>query len=285
MNNRNCVTSTKTTSPSFSQVSNFLIRWTECLHGAGDLRETFALFAKLTESRLVNLSRFDPQTGRQRIITCFDLDARAGKRPLIKAMAPFILKGKGAFARPGTIWTLGEKDWVQQNELDTRSKNWMHSRGFDEVVVIAMGRDGTDLDTIEFYRCHMLECADDPMLQWLAASAAEAWGRRRKGRIARLLRSVPAISQRCEAPDHGTSNDPLSPDNPYRLTAAEVRICALVQSGFELRAIGAQTGVAEATIRSHLRNIYAKTNASGQVGLVRLLLNSDHPMPTGFRRR
>ncbi|SEL18528.1 transcriptional regulator, LuxR family [Roseovarius azorensis] len=257
------------------QAADFLVRWAECLHGSGNLRDTLALFAELTGSRVVNLSRFDPETGRQRTITCFDLDAREGKRPLTKGMAPSILRGHGAYARPGTIWTLGEKDRVQRTELDNRSQRWMEDRGFGEVVVIPMGRDGTDIDAIEFYRAEPLEDTNDPILKWLASSAAEVWGRRRKGRIARLLRSVPAITERLQSPDPDEPVDILSSENPCRLTAAETRICILIQAGFALNEMGLKIGIAEATVRSHLRSIYAKTGAAGQIGLVRMLLDID----------
>ena len=258
------------------QAADFLVRWAECLHGSGNLRDTLDLFAELTGSRVVNLLRFDPETGRQRTITCFDLDARVGKRPLTKGMAPSILRGHGVYARPGTIWTLGEKDRVQRVELDNRSQRWMEDRGFGEVVVIPMGRDGTDIDAIEFYRAEPLEDTNDPTLKWLASSAAEVWSRRRKGRIARLLRSVPAITERLQSPDPEAPVDILSSENPCRLTAAETRICILIQAGFALNEMGSKIGIAEATVRSHLRSIYAKTGAAGQVGLVRMLLDIDH---------
>lgn len=257
------------------QGADFLVRWAECLHGSGNLRETLALFADLTGSRVVNVLRFDPETGRQRTITCFDLDARDGKRPLTKGLAPSLLRRHGAYARPGTIWTLSETDRVQQDNLDKLSQRWMADRGFGEVVVIPMGRSDTDLDAIEFYCVKPLEDTDDPTLKWLASSAADLWSRRRKGLIARLLRSVPAMTERLQGPDLEPPANILSSENPCRLTAAETRICTLIQAGYGLNEIGARIGVAEATVRSHLRSIYAKTGAAGQVGLVRILLNGD----------
>lgn len=255
------------------RIADFLTRWTECLHGAGDLRASLALFADLTAARLVTLTRFDPKTERQRIITCFDLDAQGGKRPVIKAMAPFILNGHAIYARPGTIWTLSEKDSAPHRELDPRSQDWMRARGFDEVVVILLGRNETEIDAIEFYLGNGITYADDPTFQWLVASVAEVWERRRKGRIARLLRSVPAISDRLGQPDPTALDDLLSLENPFKLTAAESRLCVLIQAGLTFKQISAETGVAESTVRTHLRSIYAKTGAAGQVSLMRMLMH------------
>lgn len=263
------------------KAADFLVRWTECLHGSGNLRDTLALFADLTGSCVVNLLRFDPETGRQRTITCFDLDARDGKRPLTKGMAPSILWRHGAYARPGTIWTLSETDRAQQDNLDKLAQRWMEDRGFGEVVVIPMGRSGTDLDAVEFYRVKPLAKTGDPTLTWLATSVADLWSRRRKGLIARLLRSVPAMTERLQGPDPEQPANILSSDNPCRLTAAETRICTLIQAGYGLTEMGARIGVAEATVRSHLRSIYAKTGAAGQVGLVRMLLKDDQNGPMG----
>lgn len=271
--------------PGAFRIADFLTRWTECLHGAGDLRANLALFADLTGARLVSLTRFDPKTGRQRMITCFDLDAEGGKRPLIKAMAPFILNGHAIYARPGTIWTLSEKDSGPHPELDHRSQAWMRERGFSEVVVILLGRNDTEIDAIEFYRSSPITYADDPTFQWLVASVAEVWGRRRKGRIARLLRSVPAISDRLGQPDPTTQGDPLSPENPFKLTAAESRLCVLIQAGLTFKQISAETGVAESTVRTHLRSIYAKTGAAGQVGLMRMLMHGSQAAENAVRQR
>lgn len=260
--------------PNITLMSDFLIRWTECLHGSGDMRATLALLAKLTRSRLVHLSRFYPETDRQRTITCFDLDASEGKHPLFKGFAPVVLDHHGAYARPGTIWTLSEKERAGLPELDMRSKKWMENRNFGEVVIIPLGKNDDNLDVLEFYRAERFLETKDTSLQYLAFYAAEAWGRRRKGRIARFLRSVPALCERLEAPLPAGPADPLSPENPFRLTAAEIRICVMLRDGRGAEEIGLQTRTALSTVRSHLRNIYSKTGASGQIGLIHLLLGS-----------
>lgn len=259
------------------RLANFLIRWTECLHGAGNLRDTLSLLADLSGARVVNLARLDLETDRLRTISCYDMEAQAGKRPLTRGMAPFILDGHGVYARPGAIWTLSEKSFAQSADLDPRSHAWLESRGFGEVVVITLGREGSDLDVIELYYTRPLSKGTAAQLDQLAHFSVGAWERRRKGYIARLLRSTPAISDRLVRPDMSSTSHPLSVENPYGLTAAEIRICTSLYAGEGVDEIARKTCVAKSTIRSHLRSIYAKTGVSGQLGLLQRLISFDRP--------
>ena len=51
----------------------------------------------------------------------------------------------------------------------------------------------------------------------------------------------------------------LSPENPCGLTRAEWRLCVLVANGLSRARVAKELGITENTIRSHLRNIYSKT--------------------------
>lgn len=48
-----------------------------------------------------------------------------------------------------------------------------------------------------------------------------------------------------------------------------------MQGGHDLPQAGKALGIADSTLRSHLRSIFAKTGVAGQVGLLRLLLEQD----------
>ena len=42
-----------------------------------------------------------------------------------------------------------------------------------------------------------------------------------------------------------------------------------------MKSISKRLNIADSTLRSHLRNIFAKAGVAGQIGLVRLLLEPD----------
>ena len=58
----------------------------------------------------------------------------------------------------------------------------------------------------------------------------------------------------------------------YRLTAAETRLLAALLAGQSLREYCDQAGISTNTGKFHLRALFAKTDARGQVDLVRIAL-------------
>ena len=59
----------------------------------------------------------------------------------------------------------------------------------------------------------------------------------------------------------------LHPDNPYKLTRAEIRICKLIADGHRPKAIAETLDTSMPTTRTHLQHIYAKTGLDGMFGV------------------
>lgn len=60
----------------------------------------------------------------------------------------------------------------------------------------------------------------------------------------------------------------------FGLTPTEAKLAIMLTSGFTIETASQKLNVSRHTVRAHLRSIFAKTGASGQTMLVRLLLNS-----------
>lgn len=60
----------------------------------------------------------------------------------------------------------------------------------------------------------------------------------------------------------------------FGLTPAELRIAEAISSGLTVREIAERYGLAHATVRTHLRSIYAKTGTRRQPELVRVVMAS-----------
>lgn len=255
-----------------SAALRFLIRWTECLHGDGALRETLADFASFAQAEVVHLHRISTDTGAQRAIATFDAGAAAGKRPLTRPLGLGLVGSTLGRAKPGTLWSMTEMDPAAVERLERGNLGWMRERGFREAMVIPLSPTTEWSDVLEFYLSAPLDRKLRAEVETVAVAAALAWGRRPKGRIARILRAAPAIDTRLAT--RGAAH-PLSDSNPLGLTAAEFRICILMLTETDLLTIGKRLGIAESTLRTHLRSIFAKAGVAGQVGLVRLLLDQD----------
>ncbi len=64
----------------------------------------------------------------------------------------------------------------------------------------------------------------------------------------------------------------------FGLTRAETRLAQILASGQSMKDAAALLGVAQSTLRSQLKSIFAKTNTNRQGELVRLLLLAPVPM-------
>ena len=248
----------------------FMMRWTECLHGNGSLRETLMQFCNLALAEVVHLHRVNTVTGGQRSIATVDRRASQGARPLIRAHGMALVGQTLSRAKPGTLWSMHELDRDAVSRLEPRVVAWMEERGLREAMLIPLSSTSDATDVLEFYLSAPLDGPRRLALETLSLAVAEAWGRRPEGRIARILRAAPAINANL-ALDRPNLH-PLSPSNPLGLTAAESRICSLIQRGVDLTEASKALSITDSTLRSHLRSIFAKSGVAGQVGLVRLLL-------------
>ena len=72
-------------------------------------------------------------------------------------------------------------------------------------------------------------------------------------------------------PADGTAIDPAAAAAALGLTRAEGRVAVLLSQGMSVHQIAAATGRKESTIRSHVKNMFAKHGLSRQAELVRLV--------------
>lgn len=261
--------------PGFNTAASlcFMIRWTECLHGNGSLRETLIKFSDLALAEVVYLHRVNTVTGGQRSIASVDRSASQGARPLVRALGMALAGPTLSRAKPGTLWSMQELDRDAAALLEPRVVDWMHERGLREAMMIPLSSAGDTTDVLEFYLAAPLDRPRRLALEMLSHAAAEAWGRRPEGRIARILRAAPAINEHLSR-DRQTIH-PLSESNPLGLTAAELRNCDMMRRGIDLTDASKTLNIVDSTLRSHLRSIFAKAGVAGQVGLVRMLLEPE----------
>ena len=256
----------------------FMILWTECLHGNGSLRETLLNFSDLAQAEVVHLYRVNTVTGAQRSISTIDRSAPHGARPLTMAHGLALAGQTLSRAKPGTLWSMQELDRDAAGRLEPRVMAWMKERGLRDAMLVPLSSAGDETDLLEFYMSAPLDGSRRLGLETLSLAVAEAWGRRPEGRIARILRAAPAINAHLAS--GRPIQHPLSQSNPLGLTAAELRLCSMIQRGVDLTEASKGLSITDSTLRSHLRSIFAKAGVAGQVGLVRLLLEPQTARPS-----
>lgn len=251
-----------------TDLADATILWTECLHGTLPVRDALASVSAATAAASAMIYRWCTKTRRARIIAAFHRDAPRGVQPMPQPFGPDLIPVELNRARPGSVWRL--EDAADSLRLDGRQARAIADRGLVDIVAIPLGQSDGQVDVLEL--C-LDRTAGRPLVVALADFArvlSFAWGRRPRGRIARLLANAPGVSNRVRATAPQAA---LSVGNPWRLTPTEMRICHLIREGHEPANLTALIGVAESTVRTHLRSIYAKSGVTGQVGLLRLLLS------------
>jgi DNA-binding NarL/FixJ family response regulator len=66
----------------------------------------------------------------------------------------------------------------------------------------------------------------------------------------------------------------------HRLTATELRVLQSLVEGGSVRKIAQSLGISDATVKTHLQNLFKKTGMRRQIDLVKLVAGSASP----FRR-
>jgi DNA-binding CsgD family transcriptional regulator len=179
-------------------------------------------------------------------------------------------------ARPATIWQATAHDGEASG--DAALADWQSARGMKEFLVLVLSSQPQARDHIELHFRHTLTSDLKQTITALLPDMARTWTQRR---------SAPGSTQRKADPDRFRSRpEPriLDADNPRRLSRAEFRVCLSLSNGQVIPAVSQDLGLSEPTIRTHLRNIYAKIGCNSLPDLIERLM--DHqPEPQGLYGR
>lgn len=139
---------------------------------------------------------------------------------------------------------------------DARLAQWMFKRDIQEIAVICLGAEGQSRDLIELHFSTRQDKNWDYVNNVLAPSFADVYAGRKQGlMLEAFLRNKCANNRK---PTAVCSGQILSLSNPSNLTRTEWKICALIANGLSRDGIANELSVKPCTVRTHLRNIYAK---------------------------
>ena len=122
-------------------------------------------------------------------------------------------------------------------------------------VVLCTGDTFTDLLVVRD--------GDPVLLADFAAMAIPAWSMRRAGLVVNTIAGLRKVTEERPTEVGGVSGCILSGRNPAGLTPTEFRVALALRDGQSPASIGQSLSMAMPTVRTHLRNIYAKTGLRG----------------------
>lgn len=233
-------------------------QWCECLHGRDPLLYSLEALGLGLTAEIVTLARYtqDGRSSARAVVWDRWGAAREGGR-VDRGFARALIGPYFAAARPGSLWFRSTVETSVGNEV----ADFHAAHHLRELAVIPLEVGGRFNDMVEMHFTDRLRPKQQVILNSLAPVLARTWRNRAEGLFTEaLLRIAPA--------DRAEAGPILSVENPARLSRAEYRVSLLLSRGLSLQEIKAELRIRDSTLRSHLSNLYAKTNCSNLRELV-----------------
>ncbi|MCB2114783.1 MAG: helix-turn-helix transcriptional regulator [Rhodobacteraceae bacterium] len=241
--------------------------WSDALRGGLALQDAFAgLVAGLgaEAGMLVRTALSDFRPSR---VATWDRLSQHSPWPLAKSFADGTFGSAFVRPKPASLWLATRND-LAEVERDPALPAWQERRGLRETAVLVLSGGPASRDHIELHFRAPFDETRIAMFEMILPTMARTWSARQVGLVTRC---VVNHRQEIAAP---AALPILSSTNPARLSRAEFRVCLLLGRGLSAQAAAEELNVSEATVRSHLRSIYAKTGTTGLAELVYRLLRS-----------
>ncbi len=249
--------------------------WCEALHGGQPLKDAFAHLVSGLGAEAGMLVRTHLNEFRSSRIEMHDCRSDCGSHPLKTTFADGHFGPHLTKPRIASVW-LGSAHVGESGANPAPALGeWQAARRMKEFAVLVLSGGPTTRDHIELHFREQLSRDVQASLGAVVPTMARTWATRQVGLITRTV-----INKRlsCDMERPGIAMTTLlSINNPARLSRAEFRVCLLLSRGLSALGVSAELSLSDATVRSHLRNIYAKTETSGLAELVFMLLGAHRP--------
>jgi len=271
LNDLNIANTESTNHPQYN-VADLTADWCEPLHGRATFSDSLKHFLTTIGAEAGMIVRVIHKNDRVKKFLEVDLREAAPYIPKLKrSYAHCVLRKYLTKAQSSRLWLSSQIDETLSRDNDPSLTEWQSARSMRELVVIVLS---TDAHKSEFLELHFREPITPALygsLEFLLPTMCRTWSNRTEGIFSA------ALHNRCHHFGSKELTQPiLSCSNPAQLSRSEFRVCMLLSTGVSITAVASELSICVATVRSHLRSIYSKTNTSSHAELVyRLLLKQD----------
>ena len=246
-----------------------------------ELNAALGALAQAVSAEVAVVSRESRADGKSRVVA--EVDVKGTDRTvdqLRRAFSQDVLGNYLEKMRSGSSWFLSDHEDEAGYEITGALSAWRMSRGIVDIVVVGLQSSGLQRDFLEFHFTHELSRADKHAMESLLPVLVRAWAGRKAGLVTQARIDERFVRARATAKANKIKPDAalLGTSNPAKLSRAEFRVCLLLSRGLSTKGLTDELGLSEATVRSHLRSIYSKTETSGLPELVYRLLSIVEPM-------
>ncbi len=238
--------------------------WCECLQGQAPLRGALQKLAEGLGAEAVALTRVANTPGGESRALIHDSKAPL-RDALDRSFAGCVLGRYVGKPKAGTLWLHSMCD----TDSDPALTGFQRRRRLSELAVIPLAVEGDSVDFIEMHFAERLAPGAHALLNMMLSTLTRTWARR----------SPSLFSDVMLRPQTGRAQKPanlpiLGINNPAGLSRAEFRICHLLSRGLSTKVVQSELSISDSTLRTHLRNIYAKTGTHSQAELIYQLLST-----------
>jgi DNA-binding CsgD family transcriptional regulator len=241
--------------------------WCESLHRCLPLRYALQSITENIGAEALVLARVSKSSSGTAGTIVFDRQERSiCGVPLNRSFARSVLGRYFSKAQVGTIWLQS----MVEDEPDPALVEFHRRRSLKNLAVIPLATHGKSVDFLEFHFRQYLSAAQQADLNMIASTLTATWRNRVSGLVTENL-----AQHRTGTVEQLSAASILSCDNPARLSRAEYRVCVLLTRGLSAIRIRRQLEIRNSTLRTHMRNILAKTGTGSKAQLLYKLLTAE----------
>lgn len=246
-----------------------LNEWHAAIAGHAPLTDVIDILTRQTTARNISFYRYKDDravhiAASSRQGECYAPERSKG------SLAKYLRDTRTEAIVPGTILSLGALREEEGFSESDAAAEWNARKNIVNVALVVLADRPGQLDVIEMMFDSVPVTNPEIPPSLVTTALAEAWPMRSPGLITRIILS----NIRPRAPmAQDASSGILSSNNPCGLSRAELRVCQLLVSGQKAKEIGETLTLSIPTVRTHLRNIYSKTQTGGQVELIAMVNN------------
>jgi len=255
-----------------AQCLDLMNHWNAALTGQFRFDDVLAILCRQVNALNISLFRYTEE--RAYPISSVS-QALSGAKPINSTgnLLAFLLSQDANAVLPGSLWRLTVIRAMPGFEGTPADREWQSRSQVQEVSLAIMSNQDGTIDALEISFDHLRDNHPDIPPFLLTTAMANAWDLAVPGLIDRV------ITTRRRGPDRVPDNAAvLSAENPCGLSRAEQRVCHLLAEGLSAKRIAEDLDLSISTVRTHLRNIYAKTDTTGQVNLIAIIQQQNEAM-------
>ena len=253
-----------------NNITRLMIDWCESLHGVCSIDEGLKrLIIDIGAEAGMIVRVYHNNNSTNKFIEVDTRDTDPYIPSLKRSYAKCVLGEYLTKLQESRLWLSTQVEDRQDVFKDPSLTEWQEKRSFSELVVFVLSNGK---GKSEFLELHFREPVPEvyiQLLECLLPTLCRSWENRTGGLFSTALHEKYHPFARKE------DNKPiLGHTNPSQLSRAEFRVCMLLSGGLSIEAIVNELSITVATVRSHLRNIYSKTDTSSHAELVYRLLSN-----------